>query len=188
MKQNQTVYLWTALAALSTPIGANLVWNRINTVMATASPGARRVFNMIKIWLDTQKNVKFLRFDPIDAVSMTTDSSNADGNQIGAGVATVWAVYVKKRTASGDNTDAYIKIFDNGADTDYFGGALADRISLPLSNYDSTALAHSDEAIAFFPEGLDFASGLRAASTTTSQGTTVTVSAASSGDGFILSS
>jgi hypothetical protein len=175
-----------ALAALPAVEGANLVWQRVNSALwpnangvaqASHSPLSMYAFRDLKKWLATQKGNPQLRFTAISAeLLLTTD----DGQGVGAGAATIYAIYLKKRQTNG--TDFFLQVLDEGTDANIYGGALTGSIVAVLP-----FLVAGDEAFVMYADGLAMANGIRLASTTTAIGTTASTLAATSGDGFMIS-
>lgn len=177
-----------ALSALASTENANLVFQKAAIALnggKDAVTGASLAFSQcaqdalraLKAHLSQVKRNPDLRFTAIDATSLLTAD---DGQSVGSGTARVYAIFLKKRD---DATDSFISLVDNGTDDNYYGGSLTGSV-----RYQSAALEAKDELIAIFPKGLSMANGIRLVSTTTAAGgTTVSVAAADSVDGFMIS-
>lgn len=148
--------------------GANLVWQRVNEMMATVngSPVQKAAFlRSLKSWLATQKGnpkLQYASFSNVAAADVATVP------EISTGGCTLYAVYAKKQNTA---TDAYFKVNDSATVCGGASGANM-KICVPL-------LVGNDEVAAIFQPGLVMATGIRVSSETTAAGGTATTS----GDG-----
>lgn len=165
-----------ALSALPTPGDANLVWQKVRLHLANATPQAQLAFKGLKEALTTQRRNPNLALATFSAEQLLTAD---DGLGIGAGTAQVYGIYFKKRD---DATDAWFTVVDNGTDDNIYGGSLTASYILAQA-----AKIASKESAYVFPTGLDILLGIRLASFTTgAAGTTASVAAADSVDGFLI--
>ena len=127
---------------------ANLVWQKVKSSLANASPGSQAAFAGLKTWLSEQFGNPDLYFHPFADLSTGSDPDLDGPYQI-------YGVWGKKQAASG--TDAWLKVQDSTTQV----------LSLPF-------LVASEESFAIFPLGLDIAdaAGFLLESHTTSAGST----------------
>lgn len=168
-----------ALSALSTVENSNLVFQKAKIALDSlqASGAARDALRAMKAHLSQVKSNPDLRFTAIANGTLVTAD---DGQSIGAGTARIYFVFYKKQD---DATDAFVSIVDNGTDDNYYGGSLTGSV-----RHQTASLEAKEEHVAMYPKGLSMALGIRVVSTTTAAGgTTVSVAAADTVDGFIIS-
>lgn len=177
-----------ALSALSTTEDAKLVFQKAEIALAGGkdavsgaalafSGAAQNAFRALKAHLSQVKRNPNLRFTAISAEDLVTAN---DGLGVGAGTARIYGVFLKKRD---DATDSFISVVDDGTDDNYYGGSLTGSVRVQTA-----ALEAKEEFIALYPKGLSMANGIRVVTTTAAAaGTTVSVAAADSVDGFIIS-
>jgi hypothetical protein len=171
-----------ASAALSTLESSNKVWLRVKDALNDGSPEAQLAFKSLKLWLATQKGNPNLRFTPLNGDAVSGLATAANGQIIGSGAVTLYAVYVK--SLIGGTAPTYTVIFNDGTDVAISGLTASATLTLP-SLARSTA-GNPAEAIYISPKGDAYANGLRAASVTAPQGLTLDA-AADSVNGFIIS-
>ena len=168
-----------ALSDLAAVENANLVWQKADIALRSlsASGAAQNAFRALKAHLSQVKRNPDLRFTAVSNATLVTAD---DGQSVGAGTARIFGVFFKKQD---DATDAFVSIVDNGTDDNYYGGSLTGSVRLQTASLES-----KEEFIGIYPKGLSMANGIRVVSTTTAAGgTTVSVAAADTVDGFIIS-
>lgn len=110
-------------------------------------------------------NLQYISLDDADV-------TGTDGVVAADAACVLYFVYMRKRATA---TDSYFKLFDDATDDTT---AASERVTLAL-------LEASEDNIAYFPQGLDMATGIVATSHTTHNGTTDST-AGDSGDGFLI--
>lgn len=164
-----------ALSALTTPGDPNLVWQKVSKHLANATPAAQAAFKSLRNYLVSQKGNPELVLKTFSQAELVTAD---DGLGIGAGTAKIYGIYAKK---GDDATDATFLLVDNGTDDNIYAGSLT--ASYALSVFTRIA---EDEFMFIDPAGYDILLGIRLASVTAPSGTTVTVAAADTVDGFLI--
>jgi len=172
----------SALSALPAVEDPNKVWSRVNMILASGSPAAKAAFKELKMWLATQKKNPKLRYSSLAPDSTTGLTTASDGQAIGAGVATVYAVYVRALTTG--TAPTFTIVIDDGTDDNISGLTASVIITVP-SKARSSASVPADSWF-IDAKGIAFANGLRASSVTSSQGLTIDASA-DSVVGFVIS-
>lgn len=165
----------TALAAFPTAEAGNLVWQKVRIALANANPGAQAAFKALREYLTQQKRNPDLRFKAFSKADLVTAD---DGLGLGAGTAKIYGIYIKK---GADDTDAVFSVVDNGTDDNIYSGSLTASVAISIF-----ARIASMEQVFLDPNGYDILLGIRLASVTAPAGTTVTVAAADTVDGFIV--
>jgi hypothetical protein len=158
----------------------NAVWQKVNTALANASPGAKAIFKALKMWLATQKNAGNLQFLQFDGTS-SSGPAHANGVVLATGTATVYGIYGVKPD---EGTDSYLVLFDDA--TDDAGAGTDGRVVLPFLIANPTALTFGyDEALFISPQGVALADGAVVKTYTDFDGTTDS-SVTASPSGFVI--
>lgn len=187
LTQSPDGVLWAALSALAAAEAETLVWQRADSFMAGATPGALWAYMATQKWWKQQKLCPDLRYTslpnntttPLGLVTAST------GGLYGAtSTARVVFVYIRK-TVSASTTAAYLKLFDNGTDDAVSGLTAASRLVLPLGAVGSVSPGTLIDAYIGFTNGLPLANGLRFATVTLADTFTIS-SATDGGDGFCI--
>lgn len=164
------------LSAFPAAEAGNLVWQKVQKALTNASPGAAAVFKGIREYLVQNRrnpDLRFLAFSKADLITAN------DALGVGIGTAKIYGIYIKK---GDDATDAWFTVVDEGTDANIYGGALTASYTVVMP-----VKIASQEAIFACPTGYDVLVGIRLASFTAgASGTTVSVAAADSVDGFIV--
>lgn len=158
------------------------VRHKAKNALEGASPCAKAAFKALFDYLVTQKKLSQARFSYLSPDATTGLITANDGQAIGAGTATLYAVYGQKQA---DATASYLIIFDNGTD-DNLSTSTGPTLSLPFEEA-SVAAGEKTESFWMNPRGTAIANGLRAASVTDADGYTISSAAADAPFGFVIS-
>lgn len=135
----------------------------------TRGTGAFFALKAFFLYAATQLKNRDLALLSFDSLSI----DDAGGQVLADAATTVYFVYAKKRAT---DTDAYLALFDDA--TDDAGAATDARVSIDLQS-------SGDEAVLFYPQGIDMATGVVAKAYTDFDGTTDS-SAGDAPDGFVI--
>lgn len=188
--QSPNGVLWAALGALPATEAEALTWQRVDQVMASATPGANNALQGLKRWLAQQKSCPDLRFTPLgnNAVAPFGLITAGTGGLYGAtATARLFAAYIKKTNVAGSALNSYLTLVDDGTDSALSGLAAAIRLVIPLGAVSSGNPGALYEGVYINPHGLPLAAGLRLALTTAAGGVAISA-AADGGDGFCITS
>lgn len=164
-----------ALATQNANLVRQKVHNALNNVTGTtAGSGDPSLQYAVKsFFLNMAANkgnpdLQFLTFNATDAVA-------GDGEDHGIDAACkVYLIYIKKTATA---TDSWYRLIDDADNDSEVVGDVRVEIGLTTA---------SDQAILWFPNGLDFADGLVSTFTTTPGDTATQSAAADAGNGFIV--
>jgi hypothetical protein len=182
--------LWAALAPLPTTEAENLTWQRVDMLLAGATPGAVSAFQGLRKWLTQQKSCPDLRMTQLgnNAVAPLGLITAGTGGLYGATTtARLFGVYIKKTAVAGSALPSYLTLTDDGTDSALSGLAGSQKLAIPLGAVSSGAPGTIYEGLFIDPNGLPLAAGLRFALVTAVGGVTISA-AADGGDGFCITS
>jgi hypothetical protein len=178
--------LHAVLAALPALEAEALSWQRVDIVMASATPGANNAIQGFKRWLAQQKSCPDLRFTPLpnSTVAPTGLVTAGTGGLYGATVTgRLYAAYIKKTVTPGSALPSYLTLITRHR---WLSGlAAAIKLVIPLGAVSSGNPGTLFEGVYINPNGLPLTAGLRFALTTAAGGIVISA-AADGGDGFCL--
>jgi hypothetical protein len=180
--------LHAVLAALPALEAEALTWQRVDIMMAGATPGANNALQGFKRWLAQQKSCPDLRYTALanNAVAPLGLVTAGTGGLYGATTTgRLYAAYIRKTAVAGSALPSYLTLVDDGTDAAISGLAGSIKLVIPLGAVSSGAPGTIYEGVYINPNGLPLAAGLRFALTTAAGGIVISA-AADGGDGFCL--
>lgn len=146
---------------------SQLVWQKVATALAGASPAAQLQFKQLKMWLATQKKNPQLQFIPFSAADIIVNL----GSTAAPGACTLYGFYALGARVSG-TTSAFIAVHDGADNTT--GTVLTGKMNV-LGN----------EFVALYPQGFIITTDVTVSSATTVGGTTESA-VGDAANGFVL--